>query len=83
MKYRTLSSGIWVCPVSVEALGVWDPANVQLFKKIASQMAETGYNSASDPLKHLINKLSVRLQKINEMQALRCLEFYYVKMFNF
>ena len=46
-------------------------------------MAETGYNSASDPLKHLINKLSVRLQKINEMQALRCLEFYYVKMFNF
>ena len=62
--------------MSVEALGGWDPANVQLFKKIASRMAESGYNSASDSLKHLMNKLSVRLQKMNgEMLALRCLVF--------
>ena len=47
-----------------------------LFKKIASRMAERGYNSASNSLKHLMNKLSVRLQEMNgEMLALRCLEF--------
>ena len=28
VKYRALSSNIWVSPVSVEALGGWDPANV-------------------------------------------------------
>ena len=31
VRYRALSSSIWLSPVSVEALGDWDPANVQLF----------------------------------------------------
>ena len=62
--------------MSVEALGGRDPANAQFFKKIASRMAESGYYSTGDSLKHLMNKLSVRLQKMNgEMLALRCLEF--------
>ena len=50
MKYRALSPSIGLFSVHVEALGGWDPANIKMFKRIASRRAECGYNSASDSL---------------------------------
>ena len=73
MKYKALSPSIWFSPVSVEALVGWDPANIQVFKKIASRLAESRYNCASESHKHLMNKLSLMLhKKSREMLVLRC-----------